>query len=125
MSNYEEYEKGLAIRREVLGDAHVDRSLGSQDAFDEPMIRFATESYWAKIWGRNILPKRDCSLAVIAMLAAMNRPDELALHLQAAVRNGLAVEEIREVLLLTAVYCGAPTAHSAFSVAKKTFNFEN
>ncbi|MEA2983043.1 MAG: 4-carboxymuconolactone decarboxylase [Alphaproteobacteria bacterium] len=115
----DEYEKGLVVRRSVLGEAYVDRTLGQQDAFNEPVLTFATEAYWAKVWGRDKLPRRDSSIAVIAMLIALNKPDDLALHLQAAVRNGLTVEEIREILLMSAVYCGAPASHGAFRVASQ------
>ncbi len=118
MSN-EEYTRGVAVRRAVLGDAYVDASLSRQGAFDEPMLRFATEAYWAKVWSRDVLPRRESSIAVLAMLIASNRPGDLALHLKAAVRNGLTIGDIREVLLLSAVYCGAPAAHGAFRVAKE------
>lgn len=115
----EEYEKGLIVRRAVLGDDYVERTLAKQDAFNEPVLKFATEAYWAKVWGRDSLSRRDSSIAVIAMLIALNKPDDLALHLKAAIRNGLKIEEIREVLLMSAVYCGAPASHGAFRVASQ------
>lgn len=115
----EEYTKGLAVRRAVLGDDHVNRTLDKQDAFNEPVLTFATEAYWAKVWSRDILPRRDSSIAILGMLIAMNKPDDLALHLQAAVRNGVTIEEIREVLLMSAVYCGAPASHGAFRIASQ------
>lgn len=120
----EEYEKGLVIRRAVLGEDYVKRTLSKQDAFNEPVLTFATEAYWAKVWGRDSLSRRDSSIAVIAMLIALNKPDDLAVHLRAAIHNGLKIEEIREVLLMSAVYCGAPSSHGAFRVASQCLSDE-
>ncbi|MCX7313355.1 MAG: carboxymuconolactone decarboxylase family protein [Alphaproteobacteria bacterium] len=113
----EEYKKGLVIRRAVLGEEYVDRTLAKEDAFNEPVMTFATEAYWAKVWGRETLSRRDSSIAVLAMLIALNKPDDLAVHLRAAIHNGLKIEEIQEVLLMSAVYCGAPASHGAFRIA--------
>ena len=113
----DEYERGLAVRRSVLGEEYVAQSLGKQSPFDDPIMEFATEAYWAKVWGRGKVPRRDLSIAVIAMLIALDRREDLALHLRAGIRNGLKIEEIREILLISAVYCGAPAAHRAFHIA--------
>ena len=115
------FEKGLAIRREVLGDEYVDRSLAQADEFNMPLQELVTEHAWGAIWGRDGLSRRDRSLLNLGMLTALNRPHELRLHVRGALNNGLSREEIREVLLQAAVYCGAPAALDGFRVAREVF----
>ena len=111
--------KGLEIRREVVGDAYVDRSLAAMDEFMQPLQEYVTRYAWGDIWRRPGLERRERSILNIGMLVALNRPHELKLHLRGAFRNGLTVEEIRELLLQSAVYCGAPAALDAFRVARE------
>jgi 4-carboxymuconolactone decarboxylase len=114
------FESGLEVRKAVLGDEHVERSLGSADEFDMPLQRFVTECCWGAVWGREELPRKTRSLLNLAMLAALNRPHELKIHIAGAIRNGVTKEEMREVFLQVAAYCGAPAAVDAFRVAKAT-----
>lgn len=109
----EAYDRGLRVRREVLGDAHVDRSLESATEFSRPLQDFVTEYCWGVVWERPGLERRQRSLINIAMLTALNRQHELSLHVRGALRNGCTVEEIREVLLQAAVYAGVPAALEA------------
>jgi 4-carboxymuconolactone decarboxylase len=115
------WDKGLAIRREVLGDAHVDRSLAAVDDFNMPLQEYVTRYAWGDIWSRPGLERRDRSILNLGMLVALNRPDELKIHLRGALRNGLTREEIRECLLQTVVYCGAPATLDAFRTARAVF----
>jgi 4-carboxymuconolactone decarboxylase len=115
------WDKGLQIRREVLGDAHVDRSLAAADDFNMPLQEYLTRYAWGDIWSRPDLDKRSRSILNLGMLVALNRADELKLHLRGALRNGLTREEIRECLLQTVVYCGAPAALDAFRTAREVF----
>ncbi len=115
------YEKGLEIRREVLGPAHVDRALAAADAFSQPFQELITEYCWGAVWGRPGLPRQTRSLINLAMLTALNREEEFKLHVRAALRNGVTREEIAEVLLQTAIYCGVPAANSAFRQAREVF----
>jgi 4-carboxymuconolactone decarboxylase len=115
------FEQGLATRREVLGRAHVDQALQTADAFSLPLQEFVTQYAWGDVWNRPGLPRRDRSLLVLAMLTALNRPHELKLHLRGALNNGVSREEIREVFLQAAVYCGAPAAMDSFRVARELF----
>ena len=112
-------EHGLAVRRDVLGDDYVDSQLAAPDAFDRPLQELITEVAWGRVWDRPGLERRDRSLITVAMLTALGRPDELEIHLKAAVRNGVAVEELQETLLHAAIYCGIPAALGAFRVAKR------
>ena len=112
------YEEGMRVRRAVLGDAHVDRAEARKTAFDEPFQRFVTETAWGGVWTRPDLDRRTRSLITIAILAALGRHEELALHLRASANTGAAVEEIREALLHVAVYAGVPAANSAVALAK-------
>lgn len=120
MSNDEEsrYAQGLAIRRAVLGSEHVDRSLNSSTPFGAPLQELITEYCWGAVWSRAGLDRRTRSLVNVALLAAMNRQDELRLHVAGALRNSCSEEEIRETLLQTAVYCGIPAAVEAFRTAE-------
>jgi 4-carboxymuconolactone decarboxylase len=111
------YEQGLAIRREVLGADYVERSLQAADEFTAPFQQLITEYCWGEIWTREDLPRTTRSLINIAMMTALNRPNELRLHVQGALTNGCTVDEIRGVLLQAAVYCGVPAALDAFRVA--------
>ncbi len=121
MDERERFEQGLAVRREVLGEAHVKRSLDHRNAFNEEFQDMVTRHAWGEIWARPGLPRRTRSMITVAMLVALNRPDELRLHLRGALNNGVTREEIKEVLLPTAVYCGVPAANSAFHAAEEIF----
>lgn len=115
--NQELYEKGLAVRREVLGAEYVDKALAAADDFNRPMQELVTQYCWGEIWNQPELPRRTRSLINIAMISALNRPHELALHVRGALRNGCSKEEIRAVLLQVAIYCGVPAAIDGFRVA--------
>jgi 4-carboxymuconolactone decarboxylase len=115
------WEKGLEIRREVVGVDHVERSLASADDFTMPLQEYITRYAWGDVWRRPGLDRRARSILNIGMLTALNRPAELKLHLRGAVRNGVTRDEIRECLLQTAVYCGAPAALDAFRTAREVF----
>jgi 4-carboxymuconolactone decarboxylase len=117
MEDSKRYQEGLKIRREVLGDAHVDRAISQQDEFTAGFQDFITRYAWGEIWSRPDLDRRTRSLITIGMMIALNRADELRLHLRAALNNSVTHEEIREVLLHSAIYCGVPAANSAFHVA--------
>jgi len=102
--NDELYEKGMEIRKAVVGAEHVEKSLASADDFNMPMQRLVTEYCWGAVWGREELPKKTRSMLNIAMLAVLNRPNEFKLHVRGAIRNGVSKEEIREILLQVAIY---------------------
>ena len=114
----ESYERGLELRRAVLGTEHVDRSLGQTTEFARPMQQLVTEYCWGVVWTDETLPPRTRSLINLAMLTALNRSHELGLHVRGAVNNGVTVEEIRAVLTQTAIYVGVPAAMEAFRVAE-------
>jgi 4-carboxymuconolactone decarboxylase len=113
------YEDGMKVRREVLGDEHVDRAVEATTPFTEPFQDYITRCAWGGVWTREGLDRRTRSAITMAVLTALGREDELALHVRAARRNGLSEEEIAEVLLHTGVYAGVPAANSAFGVAKR------
>jgi 4-carboxymuconolactone decarboxylase len=115
----EVYDKGLAIRREVLGADYVDNSIKNADAFNKPLQDLVTEYCWGAVWGRPGLPKKTRSMLNLAMLAALNRPHELKLHVRGALTNGVSREEIAEVLLQVAIYCGVPAAVDSFRTARE------
>lgn len=115
------YDKGMAVRRDVLGAEHVDRAMASADAFNGPMQALVTEYCWGAVWGREGLPRKTRSLLNLAMLTALNREHEFKLHVRGALRNGVSREEIGEVLLQAAIYCGVPAAISAFRQAREVF----
>jgi 4-carboxymuconolactone decarboxylase len=121
MDEQERYAMGLETRRAVLGDAHVDRSLANRTPFNEDFQDLITRYAWGEIWTRPGLPRRTRSLITVAMLVALNRQEELRLHLRAAANNGVTREEIKEVLLQTAIYCGVPAANTAFHLAEAVF----
>lgn len=120
----ERFEKGMSVRRTVLGDPHVDRSLDAADDFGWPMQEITTEIGWGDIWARPGLDRRSRSLVNLGMLTALNRPHELEVHIRGAVRNGVTKEEIQEVLMQTAVYCGFPAALDSFRTARKVLKEE-
>jgi 4-carboxymuconolactone decarboxylase len=113
------YERGMRIRREVLGDEHVDKAIARTTEHTADFQEFITRYAWGEIWARPGLDRRARSCVTITALVALGRFDELAMHVRAAVRNGLSPEEIAEVLLQTAVYCGVPAANSAFHVFQR------
>lgn len=115
----ERFEHGLQARREVLGTAHVDRSLERVTEFSRPVQELVTEYCWGEIWTRPGLDRKTRSLLNIVMLTAMNRMHELAVHIRGAVTNGVTEEQIQEALLQTAVYCGLPAALESFRVAER------
>ncbi|HET8609734.1 MAG TPA: 4-carboxymuconolactone decarboxylase [Burkholderiales bacterium] len=117
----ERFEKGLKVRREVLGTEHVDTSLKNADDFNRPMQEFVTEYCWGEIWNRPGLDRRTRSFINLAMLTALNRPHELRVHVRGALNNGLSKDEIREVLMQTAIYCGVPASMDSFRVAREVF----
>src|SRR5216684_7425099 len=121
MDERERYEKGLSVRRAVLGDAHVDRSLQGRNEFNEEFQDLITRYAWGEIWTRPGLPRKTRSLLTIAMIVALNRPDEFRLHVRAAFNNGVTREEIKEVLLHAAIYCGVPAANNAFHLVEEVF----
>jgi len=114
-------ERGMRVRREVLGDAHVDSAIGRTTDFSADFQDLITRYAWGEIWTREGLPRHTRSMLTIAMMVALNRGEELALHLRAARNNGVTRDEIKEVLLQTAIYCGVPAANSAFHLADRIF----
>ena len=117
----EVYERGLALRKEVLGADYVEKSLASADDFSRPMQHLSTEYCWGYVWSREGLSRRDRSLLNIGMISALNRPNELKLHVKAALNNGLSREEIREALMQVAVYCGVPAGLDSTRIAREAF----
>jgi 4-carboxymuconolactone decarboxylase len=115
------YRAGLAMRREVLGDKYVDESLAKADDFTGPLQDYLTEHAWGAVWTRPGLDKKTRSMLNLAMLTALNRPNELRIHLRGALNNGVTRDEIREIFLHAAVYCGAPAALDSFKLAKQLF----
>ena len=119
------YENGLKTWREVMGDDYADRALANIDDFNRPFRDLVTEFAWGAVWSRPGLDRKTRSMLNLAMLTALNRPNELKLHLRVALRNGVSKAEISEVLLQTAVYCGVPAALDAFNIARETLKDEN
>ena len=115
--NTPEFAKGLAKRVEVLGAAHVQKSLDSVDAFSKPIQQFVTEAAWGGVWGRDGLDARSRSMITVAMLTALGRQHELAVHVRGALNNGVTARELQEILLQSAIYAGAPAALEAFRTA--------
>ena len=113
------FERGMVVRRQVLGDAHVDRATAATTDLTADFQHFITRYAWGEIWTRSGLDRRTRSCITLAMLVALNRPEELEMHVRAAVTNGLTRAEIKEVLLQTAVYCGVPAANAAFAIAQR------
>ncbi|HKW55632.1 MAG TPA: 4-carboxymuconolactone decarboxylase [Stellaceae bacterium] len=121
MDERKRFEAGLEVRRAVLGSAHVERSLARRTAFTEEYQDLITRYAWGEIWTRPGLARRERSLVTLAMMVALNRTEEFKLHVRAAFNNGLMREDIKEVLLQTAIYCGVPAANSAFHMAEEVF----
>lgn len=119
--NQQLFDKGLKVRREVLGAEHVDRSLREADDFTREMQELVTQYCWGDVWSRPGLDRRTRSLLNLAMITALNRPHELKLHVRGALKNGLTRDEIKEVFLQAAIYCGVPAALDSFRVAKEVF----
>ena len=124
MDERKRLEAGTKMRRKVLGDIHVDRAKAAETDFTEDFQDLLTRYAWGEIWARPGLDQKTRSVLTIAMLVALNRNDELRLHLRAAVNNGVTRDEIREVLLHSAIYCGIPAANSAFHVATEILKEE-
>lgn len=118
----EMFDKGLKIRREVLGDEYVSKAMNRADDFIGPMQEFVTKNCWGEVWGRPGLSRKSRSMITLAMLTALNRPHETRAHLRGAIQNGLTKEEISEILLHSAVYCGVPAALDSFRVAQAFFS---
>ena len=116
------YEKGLAIRKSVLGAEYVDKAIAGADDFTRPIQELVTKYCWGEVWGRQTLSRRDRSLLNIAMISALNRPHELKLHVKGALTNGVSRDEIREVLMQVAIYCGVPAAVDSTRIAKEAFS---
>lgn len=114
----ESYERGLQVRREVLGEAHVERSLAQVSEFSRPIQELVTEYCWGEVWSRDGLPRATRSLINIAMLTALNRGHELGVHIRGAVNNGVTEEEIQEVLIQAAIYVGVPASLESFRIAE-------
>jgi 4-carboxymuconolactone decarboxylase len=115
------FDKGLALRKQVLGADYVEKSMASADDFSRPMQELSTEYCWGYVWTRPGLQLRERSLINLSMISALNRPHELKLHVKAALNNGLTREEIREVLLQVAVYCGVPAGIDSTRIAREAF----
>lgn len=115
----DQFDAGLAVRREVMGDEFVDKAFDAVTDFTQPLQEFVTANCWGSTWTRDALPRKTRSLVTIAMLAALKASTELKGHVRGALRNGCSVEEIQEVLLHAAVYCGAPASVEAFRSAKE------
>jgi 4-carboxymuconolactone decarboxylase len=122
MDDSQRYEQGMKVRRAVLGDAHVDRSLKNRNEFNEPFQDLITRYAWGEIWSRPGLPRHTRSLITLALMVALNRSEELRMYVRAALNVGVKREEIQEVLLQTAIYCGVPAANSAFRLAQEVFS---
>jgi 4-carboxymuconolactone decarboxylase len=121
MDERERHSKGMEVRRAVLGAAHVDRTVSRSNAFNEEYQDLITRYAWGEIWTRPGLPRHTRSLMTLSMMVALNRPDEFRLHVRAAFNNGVTRDQIKEVLLQAAIYCGVPAANSAFHMAEEVF----
>jgi 4-carboxymuconolactone decarboxylase len=119
--NKELFERGLTIRKAVLGKDYVEKSLAAADDFSRPMQELTTEYCWGRVWSRPGLARRDRSLINLAMISALNRPHELKLHVKAALTNGVTREEISEVFLQVAIYCGVPAGIDSVRIAREAF----
>jgi len=115
------FEKGLKVRREVLGADYVDNSVKNADEFNRPLQELVTRYCWGEIWTRPTLDRRTRSIINLSMLTALNRPHEVKLHIRGAINNGLSKEEISEIFLQAAIYCGVPAAIDSFRIAQEVF----
>ncbi|CAM8623248.1 MAG: 4-carboxymuconolactone decarboxylase [Burkholderiaceae bacterium] len=122
MDEEQRYANGMAVRRAVLGDQHVDRAQANMNDFNAEFQNLITRYAWGEIWTRPGLPRQTRSLMTICMMVALNREEELKLHLRAARNNGVSVDQVKEALLQTAIYCGVPAANSAFAIAQQVFS---
>lgn len=120
-SRNEAFEAGLKARTEVLGQEYVDRSLNDADDFSRPFQELVTEYCWGRVWARPGLDRKSRSMLNVAMLAALNRPHEIRLHIKGALTNGVSREELREILMQVAIYCGVPAAIDAMRIAREVF----
>lgn len=116
------FEEGMAVRRQVLGDAHVDRANAASTAFDAPFQELITEAAWGHVWSRPDWSKRERSMVTIALLAALGHSDEVAMHIRATANTGATREDVREALLHVAIYAGVPAANHAIRIAKQVFD---
>jgi len=121
MDERERYNAGMKVRRAVLGDAHVEKAQASNNSFTEPFQDLITRYAWGEIWSRPGLPRHTRSLITLAMMVALNRNDEFRMHVRAALNNNVTREEIQELLLQSAIYCGVPAANTAFHIAQEVF----
>ena len=124
MSESETYKAGLAVRKKVLGEKYVNESLANADDFMQPLQKFLTENAWGTVWVRDGLSLKTRSMLNLAMLTALNRPNELKLHIKGALNNGVTQDEMREIFLQCGVYCGAPAALDSFKIAQQVFKEE-
>ena len=115
------FEKGLEIRKSVLGADFVEKSFASADEFNKPFQEFVTEYCWGACWGREVLSKKTRSMLNLAMITALNRPHEIKVHVRGALANGVTKDEIKEVFLQVAIYCGVPAAVDSFRIAREVF----
>ena len=122
MDDAERAGQGTAVRRAVLGNEHVDRAVAAATPFTEPFQDFITRYAWGEIWSRPGLSRAERSMVTLAVLAALRHENELALHVRAALRNGLSPEQIREILLQVALYAGVPVGNRAFAVARRALS---
>jgi 4-carboxymuconolactone decarboxylase len=122
MDERNRHKEGLKVRRAVLGEAHVERAQAAENEFNSVFQDLITRYAWGEIWTRPGLPRKTRSLITIAMMVALNRGDELKMHIRGALQNGVTREELREVLLQTAVYCGVPAANAAFHLAEEVLS---
>jgi 4-carboxymuconolactone decarboxylase len=121
MDDTKRYQRGMNIRRAVLGDEHVDRAVATTTDFNRDFQDFITRNAWGEIWTRPGLPRHTRSLLTLAMMVALNRGEEFRMHVKAAFNNGVTRDQIKEVLLQSAIYCGVPAANSAFHIAADVF----
>jgi len=117
----ERFEKGLSIRRAVLGAEFVDNAIKTADDFSRPLQELVTEYCWGEVWGRPGLDRKTRSMLNLAMLAALNRPHEIKLHVRGALTNGVTKDEIKEIFLQVAIYCGVPAGVDSFRIAREVF----
>ena len=125
MDERKRYDEGMKTRRAVLGDAHVERTLKTRTKFNEPFQDLITRYAWGEIWGRPGLPKKTRSLLTLGMLVALNRNEEFRMHVKAALSIGVSRDEIQELLLQAAIYCGVPAANAAFHLAEEVFDAQD
>lgn len=122
MTELSRFEQGMATRRAVLGDAHVDGATARKTAFDDDFQSFITEGAWGSVWSRPGLTKRERSMITLALLAALGHDEEVAMHVRATVNTGCSPDDIKEALLHVAVYAGVPAANRAFRIAREELN---